>query len=231
MEEVLGEELSGMDTSLGRALATSIASAETVDALALVADVGIDAAISSGAFDGVPIVGIATGLFRAGRHVRDELFVRKIARFLAGLSGATPEKRQRFLEDLRAKEKTTEFGETILLILDRIDDATKPIIIGRLMAAHVESKLTYNQAIRLAAIVNRCYAPDLDYLANFQPGTQGEMQPVADALFSAGLLRNCGLDGGIISDPLSGGTIYELNRYGELLLEYGLGVDRPETAA
>ncbi|WP_339757999.1 hypothetical protein [uncultured Hoeflea sp.] len=215
-------ELSDMNKSPGQALATSITSTETVDALVIVADVGIDAAITSGAFDGVPILGIATGLIRAGRHIKDELFIRKTARFLAGLSGTTHEARQRFVDDLRANGKIDEFGETILLILDRIDDSRKPLIIGRLMAAHVEGKITYDQVTRLAAIVNRCYAPDLDYLAKFQPGPQGEMQTIADALFSAGLLQNCGLDGGAIGDGLSGGTIYEKNDYAELLIEHGL---------
>jgi hypothetical protein len=217
----MGHELSELGTTPGRALATSIASQETVDALATVADVGIDAAITSGAFDGVPFLGIVTGLARAGRHIRDELFVRKTARFLAGLSGTTHEARQRFVDNLRSNGKIDEFGETILLILDRIDDARKPLIIGHLMAAHVEGKITYDQATRLAAIVNRCYAPDLDYLATFQPGTQGQGQEIADALFSAGLLRNCGLDGGT-ADGLSGGTVYDLNHYAEMLLEYGL---------
>lgn len=40
-------------------------------------------------------------------------------------------------------------------------------------------------------------------------------------LFSVGLLRNAGFDGGKIGDDLSGGTIYDLNEYGKILLEYG----------
>ena len=216
------KKLSDTNTSSGRLLTTSIASPETFDALVTLSDVGIDAAITSGAFDGVPIVGILTGLARAGRHIKDELLVRKIARFLDGLSSTTHEARQQFVDRLRANGKFDEFGETILLILDRIDDAKKPSIIGHLMAAHVEDKITYDEAIRLVAIVNRCYAPDLDYLAKFQPGPQGQKQEIADALFSAGLLRNCGIDGGTIGDAVSGGTVYDINRYAEMLIEHGL---------
>lgn len=218
----MGHEAENKEDSPGRSLTLSIASTETVDALATVADAGIDAAISSGALDGVPIFGIITGLTRAGRHIKDELFVRKTARFLQGLSTTSQDAKRRFVEDLQAKGKVEMFGETILLILERIDDAMKPLIIGRLMAAHVEGNLTYDEAIRLAAMVNRCYMPDLDYLIKFKPGPQREMQEIADALFSTGLLRNSGLDGGTIGDALSGGTIYEINRYGELLIKYGL---------
>jgi hypothetical protein len=215
-------ELSDTNTLSGRSLTTSIASPETVDALATLADLGIDAAITSGAFDGVPIVGIVTGFARAGRHIKDELFVRKIARFLSGLASTKHEARQKFVDDLRAKGKLDEFGETILLILDRIDDAKKPSIIGHLMAAHIEGKITYDEATRLAAIVNRCYAPDLEYLARLPLRPQGQMVEIADALFSAGLLRNCGLDQGTIEDTLSGGTTYDLNRYAKMLIEHGL---------
>ncbi|WP_233270525.1 hypothetical protein [Chachezhania sediminis] len=204
----------------------SIASPEGIDALAAVADAGVDAVVTSGALDGVPILGIVTGLVRAGRSIGDELFLRKTARFLAGMSSTTPKARRRFVEDLKEMKRVHEFGETVLLILERADDTKKPLIVGRLMAAHVEGGLTYDQAMRLAAMVNRCYMPDLLYLLKFQPGLQGKMEEIADALHFAGLLRKAGSDEGHPSDPESGGTQYELNQYAKLLLKYGLDESR-----
>lgn len=187
-----------------------------------IGDAGLDAAIASGALDGVPVFGIATGLWRAGREVQHELFVRKVIRFLSELNGLPPQKRREFVKRLEQSGKKEEFGEAILLILQRIDDTRKPGIVGKIMAAHIRGEITYDQGMRLAAIVGRAYSQDLDFLVRFKPGTQREMEPVADALFSAGLLRNAGIDGGNISDPMSGGTIYKLNEFGELLLKHGL---------
>jgi hypothetical protein len=190
-----------VNKGLGTSLTDSIRSDESIDALATIGDAGLDAAVSSGALDGVPILGIATGLWRAGREVRHELFVRKIIRFLSELNGLSPRQRREFVEGLEQSGKKEEFGETILLILERIDDTRKPAIIGRIMAAHVRGEITYDQGMRLAAIVGRAYSQDLDFLLRFQPGTQREMTPVADALFSAGVLRNAGMDGETLATP------------------------------
>jgi len=211
-------------TKLGSALTDSIKSEASTNLLVTVGDAGLDAAISSGALDGVPVFGIATGLWRAGKAVQQELFIRKVLRFLGEASKSTPEDRIRFVESLEEKGKKEEFGETILLILERADDATKPALIGRVMAAHVRGEIDYPHAMRLAAIVSRCYITDLEFLKTFKPGTQREMTPIADSLFSAGLLAQTGIDGGAFDDPLSGGTLYDLNEYGHLLLKYALNL-------
>jgi hypothetical protein len=208
--------------NLPESLTDSLSTEAAGDLLVTLGDTGFDAAVSSGALDGVPIFGIATGLWRAGREIQHELFVRKVLRFLSGLSQASQSERDKFITQLDRDGKKQKFGEAILLILDRIDDATKPEIVGRIMSAHIQGQIGYDVAMRLAAIVARVYGQDLDFLKRFVPGVQRDMYPIADALFSAGLLRNAGLDGGTLSDALSSGTIYELNEYGELLIKYGL---------
>jgi hypothetical protein len=70
--------------------------------------------------------------------------------------------------------------------------------------------------------VSRCYAEDLELLRNFSNGVQREKTPIAESLFAAGLLSNGGMDGGNFSDPLSGGIIFNLNEYGDLLKRFGL---------
>lgn len=209
-------------TKLGGALTESIKSDATTDLVVAVGDAGLDAAISSGALDGVPILGIATGLWRAGKEVQQELFIRKVARFLDQASAADPAARDKFVEGLKEQGKAEEFGETILLILDRLDDTVKPGLVGRIMAAHMRGDIEYGPAMRLVSIIARCYAADLEFLKTFREGTQREHAPIAESLFAAGVLSDAGIDGGNVSDPLSGGTIYRLNVYGELLLKYAL---------
>ena len=96
-------------------------------------------------------------------------------------------------------------------------DMAKPRIIGRVIAAHIDGHIDAEKAMRLAAIVSRCYAHDLEYLRSFEPGTQGDGSDIAATLYSAGLLSFAGTD----YNP-DGGIIYELNTYSKLLLKYGL---------
>jgi hypothetical protein len=202
------------------ALSRSIGGANLTTGLSTVLDAGMDAAVSS--LHGVPILGVIVGLARAGQDVHKELEFRKIVRFLEEVSHASPEKRADFIANLKAKHKADEFGENILLLLGRLDDISKPRIVGRIMAAHIEGHIDCHRAMRLCAMVARCYASDLIYLKTFKPGVQRAGTDVAAMLAADGLLAQTGIDGGELSDPESGGFTYDLNEYGQLLLEYGL---------
>ncbi len=141
---------------------------------------------------------------------------------MEAVSQTSAEKRAAFTAKLQEEGKTEEFGQNILLLLSRLDDMAKPGIVGRILAAHIKGNINYDEAMRLAAIVDRCYLGDLKYLKTFKDGTQGEGSDIAAMLLSGGLLANNGIDGGSLGDPKSGGIIYGLNKYAELLLKYGL---------
>ncbi|KAA3448051.1 hypothetical protein C7I87_24240 [Mesorhizobium sp. SARCC-RB16n] len=203
------------------AFADSVASEKLVDVAATAADIGLDAAISSGALDGVPILGALVGLARGGLAYRDWLFQKKVATFLNTFEKTPLEDRQAFIANLEKKGKKAEFGETVLLLLDRADDMKKPEIIARVMSAAANGKLSLDEAIRLAKIVDRAFSEDLRFLLDFKEGVQKD-KDAASALFSAGLLVDVGIDGGLMMEEDSGGTMYDLNRYGKLLSEHGL---------
>ena len=206
-------------------LSKSLANENLADVLTTIGDASLSIAIESETFSSIPILGILAGMWKANRSIQNELYFRKVFRFLGGLNSTSAEDRVKFIAKLSRENKTEEFGETILLLLERVDDIKKPIIIGRIMAAHINGHLGYEKAIRLAAIVNKCYAQDLEYLKTFHEGTQGDNYNIADALFSVGLLANKGIDGGNFSHPSSGGTIYSLNEYGKILKKHGLDSD------
>ena len=200
--------------NLGLAVPGILVSDETTEAFATLADTGIDLAIEQGAFDGVPILGILTGVWKAGRKMKDEIEYRNIARFLSGLSETSQQERERFVSKRREDESLISFGENILLLIQRVDDVKKPEMIGRLMAACIQGHLEYTDAMRLAAIVDRCYLSDIERLRK-NNGEVGQLHDeIKESLFSIGVLRNAGATFG-------GGNLYELNRYGELLLRFG----------
>lgn len=191
------------------------------DSVVVIADVGLEKA-SSGALDGIPVIGMISTIWKGGKELRHELYLRQIGRFCEGLrtGSATKEECTKFTEQLERDGKREKFGEAILLLLERMDDIDKPIIVGRIWNACIGGHIEYDKAMRLSFIVNRCYTHDLEYIRSFREGTQGPMTAVAEALFSAGLLLNAGFDYGEIGgDP--GGTAYVLNEWGEMLRKFG----------
>jgi hypothetical protein len=199
-------------------LVESIRSERLTDALTSIADVGLEAVSESK----IPGISTLVGIYRAQKQVRQNLELRNIIRFLQSLETVSAEKRREFTNRLQSEGKSAEFGENILLILSRLDDTKKADMIGRLMAAHIDGNISFEKAMRLVAIVNRCYAQDLDYLRVFKSGVQRSGTDIAVSLFSAGLLADRGIDGGSFTDPESGGTIYDLNEYGRLVRDYAL---------
>lgn len=210
--------------SPGNALTTSIGS-DSIDLLATVADTTIDAAISSGALDGVPIVGLISGGFKAQKEIRELLYLKKVIRLLEGVGSTSRAERAEFVRKLQERNEFERFGETILLILERVDDATKPTIIGRILAAHMKGDIpSYERAMRLVAMIDRAYTVDLNYLRNFVSGVQrGEGQLIAATLAAVGLLSGTGFDGGGFDQEAEpGGTTYAVNDYGTMLVTFGL---------
>lgn len=208
--------------SLDESLVRSIASESLADEFATIADVVIDATVESGALEGVPIIGMLFGGVKAVWDVRKKLFVRKVCHFLKELSSVPADKRRDFAQQFATKEECHKFGEAVLLLLERAEDMKKPQLIGRIMSAHILGEIDRRQAMRLCAIIDRCYTGDLEHLRGFRNGPQGAMTPIAESLFSAGLLSNGGLDGGS-ADGDDAGVIYCINEFGYMLLKHGLG--------
>ncbi|MDY0044650.1 MAG: hypothetical protein RBS82_08290 [Syntrophales bacterium] len=153
--------------------------------------------------------------------------MKKIAIFLSKISDASAEERKKFAARFENDEDCRRFGEAVLLLLERAEDMEKPRIIGRIMRVAVEGHIDLARAMRLSAIVDRCYLQDLDHLPKFEEGPKvAERKTVVEALQSVGLLSTAGFDGGDFSQkPLKSGTIYVMNEYGEMLLKYGLSDD------
>lgn len=208
-------------------LVKSLNLGELTDLGATIGDVALDGIIGSGALDGVPVLGTMVSIARTGSAIRDLVFQRKVLAFLASFGTETdPTARQEFVRKIEEQDNGQRFGETILLLLERMDDLSKPVIVGRLMAAAARGDMLLKEALRLSRIVDRAFIEDLVLLPDLIDNKVQPDEIVADALFSVGLLSNDGSDGGTFlsveegGEP--GGTIYSRNRYARLLIEFGL---------
>lgn len=170
----------------------------------------------------VPVVGKALQLAQSIRSTADALFIRKVARFLQELANTSKEDCEHFLTELDAADKREQFQESLLLLLDKMDQSEKATVVGRLYRAAIQNQISLADAQRLSSIVNRTFYNDLIYLTEFEDETIGSDPDIAIGLRSNGLLQVTQEDYGTLDDPTSGGIYYTLNSYGEKLLRYGL---------
>lgn len=208
-------------------LVKSLGRDELADLGGTIGDIALDSVITSGALDGVPVVGTLVSIARSGAAIRDLVFQRKVIAFLTSFAKESdPTSRKEFVRKIEEEDDGQRFGETILLLLERMDDLSKPVIVGRLMAAAARGDMSLKEGLRLSRIVDRAFIEDLLLLPDLNDGKVQPDEGIADALFSAGLLSNDGSDGGTFlsveegGEP--GGTIYSRNRYARLLIEFGL---------
>lgn len=213
-----------MNEEISIELVNSIAADELISVGFELSEVVLDAALNEGILRDIPVLGTIVGLSRAGLEIRQQLFINKVANFLQELSDVSFEKRRKFVEEMRRDPKQErEFGETLILLIDRADSLRKPSIIGRLLKHHILGDISCEDMTRLSFIVDRVYLSDLNYLAKFTSGVQNNPN-IAASLQSAGLLSFTGISGGTFDDPFSGDVVYELNEYGKMLLKYGFNL-------
>ena len=202
-------------------LVTSIASESLSDVLTTIADTSLDAAINSGALDGIPVIGIATGTLKAVRDVREAFLVRKLAAFLQKAGQLSLQERQAFEKKFSDREAQEDFGGALLVLIDRSEDIEKPRILGRLLVAYAKGAFSQSDFMRLAKMVDRSYFEDLVILKSFEFGLQPDNEIPAQSLAAQGFLHQAGMDGGDATGA-NGGILYEISYYGQWLVEHGL---------
>lgn len=203
-------------------LVPSITSESTSDLLSTIADSALDAAIDSGALDGISVVGLLTGFIKAARDIRERLLLKKLILFLKETENLSPEERGGFKSKFQDEAASEDFGTIVVMLLDRSDDLTKPKILGRLLVVYAQGHITQEDFLRLSSMVERSFSSDLPLLRGFTFGNWLGREAQAQNLASLGFLYQAGFDGGDVSDPNSGGILYQISQFGEWIVRYGL---------
>jgi len=210
--------------SSGRALVRTVAGKQLSDAIFDLAEVVLDQNLSEGVLKEVPIFGILAKLARAKQSVSEELFLRKLARFLADLNAVPIEEREKLLEQYPdASLEQQVLGENLLLALERLDDTEKPAILARFFAAYIRSKIDYLTFTRLARALEKFnieLLPNLRWFYTREEPLVETPEEITHELSLAGLVT-VGLEG---SGTWNGSAGYRGSELGKTFLLIGFGV-------
>lgn len=120
-------------------------------------EVTLDAVLSEGPLRDVPIISTLVGVAKTGHRVSEELFLRKLVRFLQGIEGVPLRERRKLSgrpDDLH------DLGEDLLLAIERLDRVQKPRILARFFAAYVQGEIDNVTFWQLARALER-FDPEL----------------------------------------------------------------------
>ncbi len=100
------------------------------------AELGIDALLDEGILKEVPIIGTIQKAYSIATSIQNRLYMKKLAEFLVNLADVPKNRRQKQIEKLvgNAKERQRA-GENLMLLLDRVNDMSKPAMMARALRA------------------------------------------------------------------------------------------------
>ena len=173
-----------------------------------------------GFIEKIPILGWVVKTQEAFQDFRNLVFCKKIYRFLIFTSRYSKKQIADFFEEYSSANQENGY-ESMLLVLERLDNYNKVGVMNNLLKAKLEGQLSIENYIRLVASLQQIPYVDLKYLPDYLEsiGTRHDTY----MLLAAGLLYNSeiGIDGVGKED----GSRYQLNDNGLLFVNYGLGVD------
>lgn len=125
------------------------------------AETTLDSVIDNPILQNIPVVQGLIALYKTGVGIRERHNLKKILKFLNSLSSISFEERQAFIGKLNSENAKEEIFEKLLLILDRLDEEEKALILGNLFKLYVLEVITRNQFLRLSSIVEKAFLNDL----------------------------------------------------------------------
>ena len=185
-------------------------------------EAAIDFVTKSDAIKAVPVVGTAFKLLKGLDDIRSRLFAAKLARFLSepSLRAASEGRkfRKEMLDDNGGRDQ--EIGETLLLVLDKVTDMNKPLLLAKVFAAYLD------QAIEQEALLMLIHAIDVSSMLDLQMFIRNRGGDIDNETLWRERLASSGLLVSYVTGAIGGGDVeYGLAPLGDTLLHV---VDRYE---
>jgi hypothetical protein len=179
---------------------------------------GIDQFLDEGLLQNIPIVKTILSVYKAGVGFREQFFIKKILVFLNSLSDTSVEDRIKFLEKHHCED--SNLGESLIIILDRLDSMHKPKLIANLFKSYLAEEIDSVTYHRLCQIVDRCFIEDLKFL-KLNEDKETVTGFGALGLANNGLAERASFDGGNFNEvDYNPQTDYRINELGKMLAKY-----------
>lgn len=154
-----------------------------------IAELALDSVLNEGLLKEIPVVGTIVNLSKIGTNIHDRLFIKKILSFLSALKDVSLNERKKMIESIdNSKKYRVRVGEKLLYIIDSSEDYEISELVGLLFKAYLEGKITYDDFIKTASVLNRLNKSDFDWFVKERKNFNFYLDEVGD-LVSSGLFE------------------------------------------
>ncbi len=184
-----------------------------------ITELGFDSLLEEGALKDIPVIGVVVKSIGAVISIRDRLFLKKVARFLFALKNISIKKRESFRQKLEDDpEFRRKVGDTLVMVLDRLDDLEKPEMLAKAFKFFMEGKINSHDFQRLSSAIDKAYIGDLNVLTTKETDFSEHSGPLYENLLVSGLAVIDNAKGDATWDNISLDVEYKLSSLGELFL-------------
>ena len=152
--------------NVGDAILKGVCNPETKDLVVDLGEFELGALLDESVLQEIPVIKSVIACRKTWTAIHDQLFLRKVAGFLAACPRFTDLEKEAFArEHLNDSKKAKNLGDAIVLILDRLDDLEKPELLAKFFVAFVRGKINLETFRRLAAAIDIGFIGDLKNFA------------------------------------------------------------------
>jgi hypothetical protein len=190
-----------------------------IDLLADTAELVLDSALDSGIVEKIPIFGSMAKAVNIGKAVKDQIFERKLERFLTQLSSINANEVQEFNNKIKEDAKLHQkVGESLLILIERLDEIEKSDWLAKAFRYYMEEKIDFEKFLLFGKAIDRCALSALKQLDIFS-NPSDKLPEYSQDIASCGLIHLVGLP--MIASKETGST-YRLTNLGEEFVSYML---------
>jgi hypothetical protein len=187
------------------------------DTIVELADVAVEALDTSGLLNKVPIVSVATTTLEVRDAFARARLKRNCMAFMKAVAEADRQSLTSIVERLQTGEEFAEdFSDTLMVLLLEAQKPIKCAVVGRLVLALANQKISEEDFSTLAEIIHACTVPALKALPAFfeqsgkRPYSRGYQAPGEGLLLSLGIAYRFG-------------NVFRIDDRGQTLFTHGFG--------
>ena len=175
---------------LGGVIIEGACNSEAKDLASDLSEIALDSFLEEGVLKEIPLSRSIIACRKTWETINDQLFLRKVVGFMFACSKFTEAERDAFRkENLNDAKKAKHLADTLILILEKLDDLEKPAIVAKAFSALVRRKIRLETFRRLAAAIDIAFIEDLKALTKYQAKQDEGLDDYIHNLVRSGLTQ------------------------------------------
>nr|WP_319570391.1 hypothetical protein [uncultured Draconibacterium sp.] len=137
-------------------------SGNSLEMIGEITELTIDQFIDNDFLKEIPFFSVFYKSFKTVQGIRESLFAMKVYKFLKEFEQIKKTDKDLFIDKISEdKKERIKVGQTLIMILDKIDELDKTQIIANIFVGYLKSELTKSELTQFCSIIEKAFIDDI----------------------------------------------------------------------